>query len=141
MRKIQTKKKSVKYLITNHEKGIRTMKHELNQMKAIVSQMGNQIMILSQELERTVKNSVQEIIEFLVKALEIESGAETKTTNLSAQCDLYDFKCENKNIIIIHMSDKHETRYSCDLCGQYFGTHRSQVEHNKATHEKNCDLT
>ena len=54
---------SVKHLITNHEKEISTMKHELNQMKAVVSQMGDQIMRLSQELERTVKNSVKEIIE------------------------------------------------------------------------------
>ena len=103
--------------------------------------MGNQIMIRSQELERTVKNSVQEIIEFVIKASEIISGAETKKTNLSVQCDLCDFKCENENIITTHMSDKHETRYSCDLCGRYFGTHRSQVEHNKATHEENCELT
>ena len=33
------------------------------------------------------------------------------------------------------------TGYSCDLIGRYFGTHRSQEEHNKATHEENCDLT
>ena len=39
------------------------------------------------------------------------------------------------------MSDKHETCYSCELRGQYFGTHRSQVEHNKATHEESCDFT
>ena len=39
------------------------------------------------------------------------------------------------------MSDKHETCYSCELCGRYFGTYRSQVEHNKATHEENCDFT
>ena len=43
------------------------MKNELHQMKAIVSQVGNQIMILSQELERTVKNSVKEIVEIVVK--------------------------------------------------------------------------
>ena len=66
------------------------MKHELNQMKAIVSQMGNQIMILSQELERTVKNSVKEIVEIVVKTIhyskasEIIIEAETKT-DLSVQ--------------------------------------------------------
>ena len=122
------------------------MKRELNQMKAIVSQMGNQIMILSQELERTVKNSVKEIVEIVVKTIhnskasEITSGAETKTDS-SVQCDLCEFNCENENIMIAHMSDKHETRYSCDLCGWYFGTHRSQVEHNKATHKENYDFT
>ena len=118
------------------------MKHELNQMKAILSQMGNQIMIPSQELERTVKNSVKEIVEIVVKtvhnskASEITSGAETKT-DLSVQCDLCEFNCENENTMIAHMSDKHETCYSCDLCGQYFGTPRSQAEHNKATHKEN----
>ena len=103
-------------------------------------------MILSQELEITVKHSVKEIVEIVVKTIhnskasEIIPGAGTKT-DLSVQCDLCDFNCENENIMIAHMSDKHETHYSCDLCGRYFGTHRSQVEHNKATHEENCDFT
>ena len=115
MRKIQTKTVVLNIISQIMKKEISAMKHELNQMKAIVSQMGNQIMILSQELERTVKNSVKEIVEIIVKTIhnskasEITSGAETKT-DLSVQCDLCEFNCENENIMIAHMSDKHETR-------------------------------
>ena len=73
------------------------------------------------------------------KASEIISGAETKT-DLSVQCDLCDFNCENENIMIAHMSDKHETCYqSCKNLGSVVPLLQGNFEkshHFKANFEK-----
>ena len=82
--------------------------------------MENKIMILSQELKRTIGNSVNEIVEILVKSIDDSkasvkpSGSEMKT-NISIRCDHCDFKCENNNLMIDHISENYNSMFDKDL--------------------------
>ena len=47
----------------------------MNQLKAIISRMGNQIFILNQNLENINKINVQEVVEIVVKTLDNSQGS------------------------------------------------------------------
>ena len=74
--KVTNQNNSVKHLITNHEKEISTMKHELNQIKKIVSQMGNQIMIHSQEQKKNSKEKCKRNCRNVVKTIHNSKASE-----------------------------------------------------------------
>ena len=96
---------NVKDLIANDEKETSAMKDEMNQLKTIVSQMENKIIILSQELKRTIGNSVNEIVEIVVKTIynskaSVKPSGSEKKTNIAVKCDHCEFIGENKNLLI-----------------------------------------
>ena len=66
----------------------------------------------------------------------VKSSEEAQKDDNIVQCDQCSFRCENEDSLITHMSKDHEECYSCDLCGEYFGTNNSLQDHNKHTHSK-----
>ena len=77
------------------------MKDEMNQLKVIISQMGNQILILNQNLENINKINVQEVVDIVVKTLDNSNGSvkpsqNDKDSDLPLHCDV-DSKEETDN--------------------------------------------
>ena len=125
---------------------INAIKDEMSKLKEIVSLMQNQIAELNQEIQSTKKINIAEIVGLVVSLLDnSKSSAESSTaankTEISIDCDICDFKCENEKLMITHMSDEHEECYSCYLCANYFGTKQSLKHHNKLEHNDIYNLT
>ena len=137
---------NVKELITNHEQEMSAIKHEMNQLKLIISQMGNQIMILNQELQNTIQINVQEIVKIVVETLDkskdpVQPSEAEQESPFSVHCDHCEFNCKNEKLMSAHMSKKHGKGYSCEFCGRYFGTKKFLEDHNKTIHNGNHNLT
>ena len=118
------------------KKKIGAMKDEMNQLKVIISYIGNQILIKNQNLECINKRNVQEIVEIAVKTpdnskVSVKPSKEEKYSKLPVHCDYCGFNCENENLTIAHMDKEHEKRHFCDLGGRYL------KYHNNATHNEN----
>ena len=111
----------------------------MNKLKEVVSLMEKQIMVLSQELHTSKETNVGEVVKLVVFLLDDSkasamSSTEENQNEISTNCDICDFKCENEKLLITHMSEEHEECHSCYFCGKYFGTKRSLKYHNEITH-------
>ena len=70
-------------------------------------------MLLNQEMQTSKKSNIEEIGELLVFLLDntkasAKSSTAAKQTEISINCDICDFKCENEKLLIAHMSEEHE---------------------------------
>ena len=85
---------------------------EMNQLKTIVFQMENKMMILNQDLKSTIGNSVSEIVEVVVKTIDnskasVKPSESEKKINLYIKCDHCEFKYDSNNLMLDHISEKH----------------------------------
>ena len=94
---------NVKDHIKNHEKLIVAIKDETNQLKEIISQIGNQILILNQNIEHINKINVQEVVEIVVKTDNsqgsVKPSQEERDSDLPLHCDVDSKKgTDNKHV-------------------------------------------
>ena len=131
-----------KEVMDQHTKEINSIKEEMNKLKEVVSLMEKQIMVLNQELQTSKETNVGEVVKLVVSLLDDSkasamSSTEANQNEISTNCDICDFKCENEKLLITHMSEEHEECHSCYFCGKYFGTKRSLKYHNEVIHFEN----
>ena len=84
---------------------------ERNQLKTIVFQMENKIMILCQDLKSTIGNSVSEIVKVVVKTIDnskasVKPSESEKKINLYIKCDRCEFKCNSNTLMLDHISEE-----------------------------------
>ena len=125
---------NIKELIKNHEKDIGAIKDEMNQLKAIISQMGKQILILNQNLENINKINVQEVVEIVVKTLDNSKGSvkpsqEERDSDLLFQCDMDSKKgTDNKHV------DVAEHFINCEECSFNSSNEWTIIRHMSKEH-------
>ena len=141
----------VKETITKHSDEISVIQNEIILFKAIIVKMESKINDLNQEIELGKKTKIEDIVKIVVSMLNTSKSSETSSeveykNNSEAQCDQCSYKYENEELLISHMSKKHEDSYSCNLCGECSGTNNSLKSHNKYFHniksyssESECD--
>ena len=122
-----------------HFEKIYAIQNEVTLLKSIISRMENIISELIQEVEIGQKTNIEEIVKLVVSMMDsfkqsVESFEAEHEENSEAQCDQCSYKCENEDMLINHMSKKHENCYSCNLCAEYFVTNTSLEFHNSYFH-------
>ena len=129
----------VKETITKHSDKISVIPNEMILFKAIIVKMEIKINDLNQEIELGKKTKIADIVKIVVSMLNSSKSSETSSeleykNNSEVQCDQCSYKCEDEDLLISHMGKKHEDSYSCNLCGECFGTNNCLKSHNKYFH-------
>lgn len=122
--------------------------------------METQIKILTEEMKVNQQTNIGEIVNCVMAVLDssnalkpspdtmstIEKGLEkspreTNEEDIFVNCDNCQFKCENEESMIAHMSTEHEECPFCYFCGKYFGTKKFLKDHNSSKHKELHDMT
>ena len=102
--------------IANHEKEIAAIKDEVNQLKGIICQMQNQIILLNQNLDSTNKINTNKNVENVdsVKAAEVEkdisevvNASANIPANIKFKCDMCNSRFKKKITLEKHKNTKH----------------------------------
>ena len=129
-----------------HEIEINAIKDEMHKLKEVISLMEIKIAELNQDLQSSNMINIEEIVGLVVslldnpKSFEKSSNAAYKNESI-INCDICDFKSENKKQRETHMSAEHDDCYCCYLCDKYFETKTSFKYHNEFIHNEHSNLT
>ena len=114
----------LKKTMLNHEKKVSALKDEVDQLKVLILQMGGQITILHEEIQKGKQSNIEEVVMVVVNMLNKPTNTSFDKSNNGesiTNCDQCEFQSQNKNDMIKHISKSHKYCPSCDLCGVYFG--------------------